>query len=225
MNKTETNPNLAIWDALKHTDPAHTKAFTRSGGFKGTAIKPIYSVERMTSLFGPCGVGWGTEKPEFTIERLTNEVCVYCTVALWYKQGGEKCVVYGVGGDKVLTSRGSDDEAFKKAYTDAAGNAMKQIGMSADVHMGLFDDSKYVEEMKQEFAPAPKKVIPKAQAEALRAALIEHKIPRDDVRGILLKHGFETCNQITEDKYGAVSLEFQSLIDFAAEAAKQEVAN
>jgi hypothetical protein len=230
MNNEQTNPNMQIWDALKHTDPAHTKGFTRGGGFKGTAIKPIYCAERMTAMFGPCGKGWGTGKPDFTIERLVEEVLVYCTIDLWYMQGGEKCTVYGVGGDKVLavfnSGPKSDDEAFKKAYTDALGNAMKQIGMSADVHMGLFDDSKYVAEMKQEFGgetkPAPAKVIPKAKADQLRKALTEANVPVQDIRAVLDKYGFATCNQITEDKVFAVTAEFTALLDCAKDAALQE---
>ena len=62
--------------------------------------------------------------------------------------------MYGVGGDSVLTPRNggpfADDEAFKKAYTDAMSNAMKQIGMGADVHMGQHDDCKYVSEVNKQ---------------------------------------------------------------------------
>jgi hypothetical protein len=64
--------------------------------------------------------------------------------------------VYGVGGDKVVGKNKhglfSDDEAFKKSYTDALSNAMKQIGAAADIHMGQHDDDKYVTAMRQEFA-------------------------------------------------------------------------
>lgn len=148
--------NLRHWSVLSKTDPAHTKGFQRAGGFKGTAIKPIYTVEKMTEHFGPCGVGWGMSKPEFTTMPVLDEILVYCTVALWYDDAGKRGEVFGVGGDKVLTKQSSglrsNDEAFKAAYTDALSNAMKQIGMSADVHMGLFDDDKYVREMKREFA-------------------------------------------------------------------------
>src|SRR5690554_2076086 len=38
----DTN-NLDLWNRLGKTDPAHTKKFSRAGGFKGTAIKPIYT--------------------------------------------------------------------------------------------------------------------------------------------------------------------------------------
>jgi hypothetical protein len=51
--------NLALWDRLGKTDPKHTKGFSRAGGFKGTAIKPIYTTQKMTEEFGPAGKGWG----------------------------------------------------------------------------------------------------------------------------------------------------------------------
>ena len=149
MSKTE------IWDALAKTDPAHTKSFSRAGGFKGTAIKPIWIVRRLTEQFGPCGIGWGMGKPEFQVVQSGDEILVYCTVSCWH--GDRENEFYGVGGDKVAVKRQAgtfnDDEAFKKAFTDAVGNAFKFIGVGADVHMGLFDDSKYLNEVKQEFAP------------------------------------------------------------------------
>lgn len=148
--------NRRIWDALGKTDPAHTKGFQRSGGFKGTAIKPMYCNQRMTEFFGPCGIGWGPGEPKFETREANNECLVFCTVALWYMEGDIKGTVYGVGGDKYLISQTSglrtSDEAFKAAYTDALGNGMKLIGVAADVHMGLFDDSKYVRETAAEFA-------------------------------------------------------------------------
>lgn len=137
------------------TDPAHTKQFQRSGGFKGTAIKPMWCNLRMTEMFGPCGIGWGPDRPEYQVVPAEDEILVFCTVGLWYMENGVKGHVFGVGGDKLLI-KGSNgtrtsDEAFKAAYTDALSNGMKLIGVAADVHMGLFDDNKYVAEMKAEF--------------------------------------------------------------------------
>ena len=155
--------NMDLWDKLSKTDPAHTKTFKRAGGFSGTAVKPIYTVQRMTEAFGPCGEGWGIGEPQFQIVPGDNrEVLVFCTVSLWTVSDDGVYTIYGVGGDKVVTHIKAneqynrperwenDDEAFKKAFTDAVGNAMKYLGMSADVHMGLFDDSKYVTARKQE---------------------------------------------------------------------------
>src|SRR4051812_37565854 len=78
------NGNLRIWDALAKTDPKHTKPFSRAGGFRGTAVKPIWITKRLTELFGPCGVGWGMGEPSFNVVPGADEVLVYCTVAGWY---------------------------------------------------------------------------------------------------------------------------------------------
>lgn len=170
--------NTALWDKLGKTDPNHTKKFKRAGGFEGTAIKPMFSYRRMTEEFGPCGIGWGVNEPSFqVVPAAEGEVLVFCTVSVWYRtpvkpsplnqQMGAGTIsqisnaVFGVGGDKAVGKNkyglSSDDEAFKKAYTDAVTNALKLIGVGADVHMGMFDDNKYVNTMKAEFSEeAPK---------------------------------------------------------------------
>ena len=89
--------NTALWDELGKTDPAHTKTFKRAGGFSGTAIKPMWAIQRMTEKFGPCGDGWGMGKPDFQTIQADDHTLVYCTVAVWY--GGEaRSEVFGVGG-------------------------------------------------------------------------------------------------------------------------------
>ncbi len=155
---TDTPPALnALWAKLSKTDPANTKGFKRAGGFSGTAIKPMWVWQRLTEEFGPFGVGWGCDEPQFQVIPAGNEVLVYCTVRAWH--GRPDASLWGVGGDKVVAVYTSgpktDDEAFKKAYTDALMNAFKFIGVGADVHMGRFDDTKYVEQMEKEFSPPP----------------------------------------------------------------------
>lgn len=202
MAKPKEPENMRIWNVLGKTDPAHTKQFTRAGGFRGTAIKPMWANQRMTEFFGPCGIGWGQGRPEFETVNAGEEIMVYCTVRLWYKEGDVTSEVYGVGGDKVVSqvflkdvkgqkiideAKGgyktypqTDDEAFKKAYTDAISNAMKFIGVAADVHMGLFDDSKYVREVAAEFDEAKKAEVNAEidrQKNALTSALVPSAIP------------------------------------------------
>lgn len=147
--------NLALWDKLGKTDPTHTKSFKRSGGFSGTAIKPMWSYRLMTEEFGPVGKGWGIFEPSFqVVQGAEGEVLVYCTVSIWY--GSQDQRSWGVGGDKVVVKNkyglAGDDEAFKKAFTDAITNALKLIGVGADIHMGMFDDNKYVNNLKEEFS-------------------------------------------------------------------------
>jgi hypothetical protein len=172
MAKQTEPSNMRIWEALGKTDPTHTKQFTRAGGFRGTAIKPMWANLRMTEFFGPCGIGWGMYKPEYQLVEVDGEVLVYCTLNVWYALGDkERGQVYGVGGDKVAAKGKdgvrTDDEAFKKAYTDALSNAMKMIGVGADVHMGQFEDNKYVQSVAAEF----KEVV--AEVEKQKAAPAE----------------------------------------------------
>jgi hypothetical protein len=166
--------NLRIWSALGKTDPAHTKGFKRAGGFQGTAIKPIWITQRLTEQFGPCGEGWGTERPEFQLVTAGDDILVYCIVTAWYLDSGKQHFLYGIGGDRVQGKNKygivTDDEAFKKAFTDALGNAFKFVGVGADVHMGLFEDSKYLAEVTAEFHPKPE---PEAKGRQERIA--EHK--------------------------------------------------
>lgn len=160
---TKIEATTAIWDALSRTDPAHTKQFKRAGGFSGTALKPIWIVKRLTEQFGPVGIGWGMDHPQFqTVQGHNGEVLVYCTVRCWHTHPDN--TFFGVGGDKVVTyikpneqykrpeRWENDDEAFKKAFTDAVGNAFKFVGVGADIHMGQFEDSKYVRMLEREFA-------------------------------------------------------------------------
>ena len=177
------NSKLAVWQSLATTDPAHTKQFQRSGGFRGTALKPMWVWQRLTEEFGPFGEGWGCGKPDFQIVPADNELLVFCTVQGWH--GSPENMLWGVGGDKVVsvTQRGpkADDEAFKKAFTDALMNAFKFLGAGADIHMGLFDDNKYVAEAAAHFAndePARDEPAPREKLEgkhssktALKAAL------------------------------------------------------
>lgn len=186
--------NLRIWNALSKTDPKHTKAISRPGGFKGTATKPIWLNKRLTEHFGPAGTGWGMGQPEFQTVNAGEEILVFCTVSLWYREGEAIGTVYGVGGDKVLSKRASgaftNDEAFKASYTDALSNAMKQIGVSADIHMGQFEDQKYVREMTAEFAgeaaPAPMPVASSAHGRELAAA-DAHLVDNTRAKGALPK--------------------------------------
>lgn len=174
--------NLELWDKVRRVPQEHLKPFKRAGGFSGTAIKPMWTVQTMTETFGPCGQGWGIDVPTFQIVAGDNrETLVYCTVSVWH--GAPEKKIFGVGGDRVVTHIKAndkyntperwqnDDEAFKKAFTDAVGNALKFLGVGADIHMGLWDGNKYIDETPEK--PAPK-AMPKATARPEYARMSEN---------------------------------------------------
>ena len=79
------------------------------------------------------------------------------TLTLWYmsqNSAGEK-VKYRCGPviatNQLVDGKGRiDDEAYKKATTDALTKALSYLGFSADVFLGAFDDNRYVEGLKKE---------------------------------------------------------------------------
>lgn len=194
--------NTALWDKLGKTDPAHTKPFKRAGGFSGTAIKPMFSYRRMTEEFGPCGVGWGVGEPSFQVVPAGEETLVFCTVSIWHEKPDQ--IVYGVGGDKVVVKQQSglrsDDEAFKKAFTDAVTNGLKLIGVGADVHMGMFDDNKYVNTMKEEFSSAGNQ-----NAGSVKASAAEQKRQLDEIEKDLVDAHTEADVKKLVDVWGAIA--------------------
>lgn len=168
--------NLEIWNELKETDPKYTKPFKKAGGFSGTSINPTWQLQRMTEVFGAIGFGWYYEVLETrTHESLEGHISVYRDVAIYINKDGEwSKPIHGTGGDFVVGKNKyglvADDEAYKKAETDAIGNAMKKLGMSADVFTGMHDDNKYVNDMKAKFGdgekpnkPSPEKEAPEKQ--------------------------------------------------------------
>lgn len=141
--------NTKLWDSVCRTDPAHTKAFVKGGGFKGTAIKPIYLIHKATEQWGSMGDKWGAE----SVEHIISGNTIFIKARVWYTADKNKAMVEHWGGD-VLTKgdkQTPNDEAFKMAFTDAVGKCLSMLGFGADVHMGKFEDSKYLAEIKEEF--------------------------------------------------------------------------
>lgn len=153
--------NLELWDRVFATDPKHTKGFTRSGGFRGTAIKPMYSFHKATEEFGAMGEGWGWEVLEDRIEHGPEERSIWFSkVRVWYRKepGGEVFWTGAQWGATELVAKRKDggyfmdEEAAKKSVTDAATKCLSYLGFGGDVHMGMFDDSKYVSRIAEEKA-------------------------------------------------------------------------
>jgi hypothetical protein len=148
--------NTKLWDSVCRTDPAHTKKFTKSGGFSGTAIKPFYLMRKATEVFGTCGIGWGWTELENTVVG-----GVWCSkVEVWYIWEKERGVIQQWG-QTVMMGKNKhgdfvDEEAPKKAMTDAVTKCLSYLGFAGDVHMGLFDDSKYIDERNAEEAEVKK---------------------------------------------------------------------
>lgn len=140
--------NLYIYNQVRKAPKEALKPIT-AGDLKGKSdINPQWRLETLTSVFGPCGIGWYTE----FVERWTEEdneidskngvfihgLVAWVRINLYVKVDGEwSKPIVGIGGSKMAgVGRGGklNDEAYKMAETDAISVACKKLGVAADVY-------------------------------------------------------------------------------------------
>jgi len=164
--KEKDKDNMRIWDAVSKTDPDHTKAI--DFGRKFTAIDAHYQIMEATRMFGPIGEGWGYNNAYSEVHLQDGRILVYCDVIVWWGEKGQwegnpvppthrsfgpirGCAVL-LGFDKNGKLKSPDTDAYKKASTDGLTKALSHVGFNADVFLGMFDDNKYVQELRSEKA-------------------------------------------------------------------------
>lgn len=173
MSENKIDTKMAIWDSLKTTNPKYTKAVTF--GRKFTSINSQWQLQRMTEQFGPVGLGWGY-KVAHSVERIADDyVLAIADVTIW--TGSEEVHFGPVRGMSPIVEKGKnglhfDDDAGKKAMTDALTKGLSHLGLSADVFLGLFDDNKYVRSVEQQMAKqeplsSPRDFVSEALADGL----------------------------------------------------------
>lgn len=144
----QQDTNMKLWRAVEKTNPAHTKKITFGRAI--TAIDPYRQFESATEQFGPAGEGWGWDVKQ--VEHLpTNEVCVL--ISLWHGEDKGRVEQWGQASlyiDKVEQKK--DTDCMKKATTDGITKCLSLLGFNADIFLGKYDDNKYVQQMKSEFA-------------------------------------------------------------------------
>jgi hypothetical protein len=164
--------NKALWNRVGKTDPAAVKPITGKQ-YQGNSPKPYWLIERATQEFGPVGIGWGVTVKSERFERLGEfDVLHVAVVSVWYVLDGKRSETFDqMGGTKAAykTAKGTlmvDEDAGKKSVTDGMVKCLSMIGFAGDIFSGRWDDSKYVAELKREFADAEKEA-ERATKEAL----------------------------------------------------------
>ena len=144
-----SNENMKVYEQVRKV-PAEAQKKITGGRLNGmTDINPMWRIQKLTEVFGMCGVGW---YPEIVSERLEQgsdgEVTAHTNINLYVKTGdGWSKPIPGVGGAKFIAKEReglyTDDEAFKKAYTDALSVACKALGIGADIYWSKGGETKY----------------------------------------------------------------------------------
>lgn len=140
--------NMRYYEAARAV-PKEAQKEIGAGRLKGmTDINPVWRIKKLTELFGPCGIGWTYRevKREF-VPGAGDEVAVFVDIEMRYREGDAWSEpVPGTGGSKYISLEKNglytDDEAVKKATTDAISVAAKALGVGADVYFAA-DRTKY----------------------------------------------------------------------------------
>ncbi len=155
--------NLELWSAVQKTDPAFVKR-AKKGAYEFSSVAPMYQNKKATEQFGVQGIGWGivvgsesfTEKEYgtttilsydatlyFTIDGVRGEIPIHASEKACYMTNGYK------GKDGYMKI---DDEVRKKVVTNAKTKGLSELGFSADIFMGQFDDPNYVDYLNFEMS-------------------------------------------------------------------------
>ena len=139
--------NLELYEKVRSV-PENAQKEIKGGRLKGmTDINPMWRIKKLTEEFGVCGIGWLPKIVRTWLDKgENNEVIASVEIELRVKVGGEWSEpIPGVGGSKAVVKEQNgvytDDECYKKAYTDALSVACKALGMGADVYWN--ENTKY----------------------------------------------------------------------------------
>jgi hypothetical protein len=141
--KITPTTGMELYNALASV-PKEAQRTISGGRLNGfTDINPMWRIQKLTEIFGPCGIGWYTEIADKWTSEGNGEISAHVRIKLYYRtptgdKDGWSAPIEGVGGSKLVAqeSRGAyhSDEAFKMAYTDAISVACKALGMAADIY-------------------------------------------------------------------------------------------
>ena len=173
MELKNPSDNLHIYKQVSSVPEDAQKPFESSWGKQLTEINGMWRIQKLTELFGPCGEGWFTEVTrQERVDFPNGEVCIFTDINLYLKDtksGRWSKPIRGTGGNRLVLKNADglfiDDEAYKKAYTDALGIACKALGFGADIYWGR-NDSKYDSGTATTTSPSAKESEKKPETEA-----------------------------------------------------------
>lgn len=133
--------------------PANALKPIQAGRLKGKSdINPMWRIKMLTEIFGAAGFGWYYEiTKQWTETGANGEIAAFVNINLYVRMTVDGEVqwskpIQGNGGSMLVTQERNglytDDEAFKKALTDAISVSCKALGFAADVYWNQ-DSTKY----------------------------------------------------------------------------------
>ena len=170
----EGKENLKLWRMVEKTPPDMTKP-VGYGKRNYTTIDPQWQLLKATGLWGPYGHRWGLRNLKYEIREVTtndkvaletrdsenklvksveqlstftNHSIILEAEFFYPAPGGGTASFPMINDDKYKV----DDDVLKKLITNTRSKALSLLGFSADVFLGKFEDTRYVEDSRKRFA-------------------------------------------------------------------------
>lgn len=206
--------NMDIYDQVRQCPQDALKPI-QAGRLKGKSdINPMWRIKMLTSLFGPCGIGWYYTVDRQWLEPCGEEVSAFCDISLYIKVDGEwSKPIQGVGGSMFAAKEKNgvyvSDEAYKMALTDAISVACKALGFAADVYWNT-DSTKYqqprapkAQAQAQPAQPAPNQAQaqPQGDKDLVTAEQAGHIVHECERRGIDPTMVFKMYNRDSAEQF------------------------
>lgn len=188
--------NMKFWNSVCKTNPAETK--TVEYPFKHTAIGAMFQIKHATEQWGMMGVSWGVKDEKFMpimIETDHRGFLLYSAI-LFYPEGSLPIHADINFYNRTKNGYQIENDITKKVATDALTKGLSKLGFNADVFEGLFDDNKYVQQMREHFSNPDKGEKPKG---VLSKALPAIK-GAQDLKSLETLAAFVDKNSWTEDE-------------------------
>lgn len=204
--------NMDIYEHVRQCPQDALKPI-QAGRLKGKSdINPMWRIKMLTSLFGPCGIGWYYTVDRQWLEPCGEEVSAFCDISLYIKVDGEwSKPIQGVGGSMFAAKEKNgvyvSDEAYKMALTDAISVACKALGFAADVYWNT-DSTKYqqprapkAQAQAQPAQPAPNQAQPQGDKDLVTAEQAGHIVHECERRGIDPAMVFKMYNRDSAEQF------------------------
>ncbi len=179
--------NLQLWKLVEKSDLNHTRQFEYENGKKLITIDAYYQIKVATAIWGSYGGKWGFKKISVT---QIGSTALY--KAVFSYPGGEFEIINSIS----IAER----DFAKKLETDTLTKALSRLGFNADIFMGKFDDSKYIESLKHQNLPkstdsSSEKPAPASANQTSATAAQNTETETPDIAAALKQHGLNLIVQ------------------------------
>lgn len=215
--------NLELYEKVRVVPENAQKTIT-GGRLKGmTDINPMWRIKKLTEEFGICGVGWVPKIVRTWLDKgENNEVIASVEIELRVKVDGEWGEpIPGIGGSKAVVKETNgiytDDECYKKAYTDALSVACKALGIGADVYWN--ENTKYSSPPPATSAGTTQRQAPGTQKKSkwaqVNELLKESSLTISDVTDWIVKKYNKTIkiNNLSDSQFGELMAALEKAVE------------